>query len=206
MYEIADALKLRYQQFFDKCKKILKMTFNYLRFCLMVSLIIFSACNDDNSSSNANIDNRDIEFFDLKAFFEDEIKNFQYTSIEKTVRLNDETETQILAEFDAAKELEIFKKNNLNNPSWKDKYQVAQEPKVETYEAADDDLKIKKVTIERENNQVKKITIMTTANQRVFKAAKTLTYEPKVGYSIKNNQNVTLMGETDMEVQVKFLK
>lgn len=171
---------------------------------LVLSLIfILSACQ---SGPKVEIDNSGITFFDLEAFFEKEIKNFPYQKIKKTATLNGKSETKELSDFDMTKELAIFVKSNINNPSWKDKYQVSETPNQIIYEAAVDKLKIKKVVIDKNGEEVSKITILTSATQRIFTAEKELIYEPKKGYSIKNHQDVMLSGETDMGVVVAFLE
>jgi hypothetical protein len=172
-------------------------------FISILAILFFAACSN---ADKVAIDNSNIDFFDFKAFFEKEIKDFSFKKIKKTVTLNDETETQELTEFDMEKELNLFIKANISRPSWKDKYQVTQSGNQTTYKAMDEELTIREIILEKEGGEVTQITIHTLSDNTIFEAAKTMIYQPKKGFSIENKQDVMLAGKNNIRIEVEFLK
>ena len=172
----------------------------YILFIVLVS--VFVSCSN---SQKVKIDNSEITFFDFKDFFEKEIEGFSFSKIKKTVTLDDNTETQELSDFDIKKELELFTKANISRPAWKDKYQVEASASKEIYTAMDDKLTIREVIVEKNGDDVSKISIQTLSNNTIFEAAKNLIYEPNKGFLIENTQDVMLAGNHTMKIEVVFL-
>ncbi len=177
------------------------MKINLFLSCVIALLLV--SCSNSNQ---VKIDNSDIEFFDFKAFFEKEIKDFSFSKIKKTVTLNDQTETKELTEFDMEKELNLFVKANISRPSWKDKYQVTTSGNKTTYKAIDDELTIREIILEKEDTIVQQITIHTLSDNTIFEAAKIMVYQPQKGFSIENKQDVMLAGKNNIKIEVAFLK
>lgn len=170
---------------------------------ILIISILLMACN--TSSQKEEIDSSGITFFDMKAYFEDEIKNFKFKTLKKTASLNDKSETKTITDFDISEELELFSKANINRPAWKDKYKVEETANKVTYTAADEELNIKSIIIEKNGDEVSKITIQSASKNSLLEAEKLMIYEPKKGYSIKNRQSVTLSGDNTMHVEVEFI-
>lgn len=179
----------------------MKMKINVYLSCLVVLFLV--SCSNSNK---IEIDNSGIDFFDFKVFFEEEIKDFSFQKIKKTVSLNGEKETQELTEFDMEKELNLFIKANISRPSWKDKYQVIQSDNQTTYKAMDEELTIREIILEKNGNQVTQITIHTLSDNTIFEAAKTMIYQPNKGFSIENKQDVMLAGKNSIRIEVEYLK
>jgi hypothetical protein len=53
---------------------------------------------------------------------------------------------------------------------------------------------------------VTQITIHTLSDNTIFKAAKTMIYQPKKVFSIENKQDVMLAGKNNIKIEVEFLK
>lgn len=169
---------------------------------LFVLLLFFAACQSD---SGERADNSNVEFFDIPAFFENEIENFAHSTIKKTVVLNDKQETQELTDFDIEKELQLFKKIKIDKPSWRDKFSVAQAANSEKYIALDDKMSVREVEIDKVGEKVIKIKITTRSENTAFDSAKTMIYEPSKGFSVEKNQDVALIGNNMQKIIVEFL-
>jgi|AntRauTorckE5430_2_1112549.scaffolds.fasta_scaffold10725_3 hypothetical protein len=144
-------------------------------------------------------------FFDLKGFFEKEVANQKFKTIEKTAKIDEKSETKTLTDFDLQTEIKLFTDCDINNPSLFDKYKTDESPEGNlTYTALKEDLKIQKIEILKTDNMVKKIIIYKKVETQIYNSEKILTYEPNVGYSIQNNQKTLGADKRNYEVKVIF--
>lgn len=158
-----------------------------------------------NNSSNVNTENIEKPFFDLKGFFEKEIANQKFETIEKTVKVDEKAETKNLTDFDLEKELKLFSDCDINNPSLFDKYKTEESTEGNLiYTALNEDLKVQKIEILKSNDTVEKIIIHKKVETQIYNSEKILTYEPTVGYSIENSQKTLGSDEKDYEIKVVF--
>jgi hypothetical protein len=179
------------------------MKARYFAYITGLLMTTFFSCQN---TSTERMDNSNVQFFDLKGYFENEIKNFDAKAIQKSTSINGQVQTKTLTEFDIAKEMDLFTKVNLTNPAWKDKFRVSQSPDIETYEALDDNLSLKQVIINKTGKEIAKISILTTTNNVLIAKEKRMVYQPKKGYFIENMQSVATVGKNDIKIEVAFLK
>ena len=64
--------------------------------------------------------------------------------------------------------------------------------------------KIQKIEIVKSNDKIEKIIIHKTAKTQIYDSEKVLTYEPNVGYSIKNKQKTLGSDKKDYEINVIY--
>ena len=166
--------------------------------CLLI--IAFSSCQNQSES----VDNTNVEFFDLKGYFENEIERFDHKSLKKTTFINGEAESKTITDFDIAKEMKLFTKINLKNPAWQDKFKVTKSENQETYESLDDKLSVKNVIVDKSDGNITQVKIISTSNNAVITKRKEMIYTPKEGYTITNVQDVALVGENDIKIEVLF--
>ena len=141
----------------------------------------------------------------LIVLFEKEIANFEFKTIEKTVKIDGKSETQTLTKFNLEKELKLFSDCDINNPSLFDKYQTEESSEGNViYTALNEDLKIQKIEILKSEEMIEKITIFKKVETQIYNSEKILTYEPKVGYFIQNNQKTLGSDKKDYEIKVVF--
>lgn len=165
-------------------------------------MVFLVSCN--NNSSNV-AENTEKPFFDLKGFFEKEIANPKFKTIEKTATIDSELETKTLANFDLEKELKLFSDCDINNPSLFDKYKTEESSEGNViYTALNEDLKVQKIEILKSENTVKKIIIHKKVETQIYNSEKILMYEPTVGYSIQNSQKTLGSDKKDYEIKVVF--
>ena len=171
-------------------------------FIYLIALIISTGCS---TSTNPTTDKMDKPFFDITAFLEKEIDGNQLTEIEKTVRINGESETKVLKDFDLKKELSIFFDSDINKPSLFDKYNTFETDHSITYKTEEKELPVQRIKVfKAENGDIQKLLINLKADKQIYTSDKELTYEPKVGFSIRSTQKVPLSDEKAYEIEVKF--
>ena len=175
----------------------------YTFYIIGLMALMFGSCANQESVTVEK--NTEKPFFDVKGFFESEIAESKLTKIEKTVRINGESETQILTEFDLNKELSMFLNSDINKPSLFDKYNTFETEFSTTYKTTDKELNVQRIKIFKDKNgDFLKILINRKADTQIYTSDKALTYEPNVGYTIKNAQKVLLSDKKDYEIEVKF--
>ncbi len=179
---------------------------------LFLSLFILSAgCSSPSTDQAANAP-KEIFFFDLEGFFNEEIKklNGAQLSVEKILDINGQSETLKMDSLNLEKELAAFRQSDINKTSWSDKYQgdtslTNGQIKEITYTALEEDLKTRNINLQFTNGQVDKITINNEVDSPVLKSKQLLIYQVAQGYSISQQQKIRLMKENNLKVEVRFL-
>lgn len=175
----------------------------------ITTICLFSACQINTPDPDA----RFLPFFDIADFIDKEmIQLSNLKSIKKTVYINDKTEERILDSFDIKKDLEIFKKSNINKVVWIDKYKVdslfdksGDLAKLQ-YQALDEKLKTRIMIIAFNGKKVHAILIKNKSSNQVSSLEQDLEYYPQKGYySIKSRQKVSLNDEQVTTAKVRFL-
>jgi len=178
------------------------------RLPLFFCLLLF-ACQTEVTSPTASVEK---VFFDLPTFFQQEIDLLQskVTALEKTATINGVREVQRVENFELAKELSIFINADINKSTWVDQYQVdstwqeTKELKRVQYTALNDNLKTKKLTVSFDRGAVSSIEIQKAIDNIAIQSNQILTYYPKKGYRIKNEQSMVLSNSQKVEVEVKY--
>jgi hypothetical protein len=170
-------------------------------------LLLFAACGGKTEAPK-NVDTT--PFFDVKGFFQNEIKRLTEGSqkIEKTVTVKGNSETKIIDKADFAQELALFVSSDINKPAWRDKYRTEQTAgrSLESFLATDDDLKTKRVDIYRfPPNGVAQIKILNSDKSSITESQQSLEYEIGKGYSIETFQKFFGSDSSKTRIQVVFL-
>lgn len=174
------------------------------KYCIVLLIFLLTACQQTAENSA-----KPIRFFDLKAYFSEQItENQKYTGILKTVSIDGEEESKKIQDIDWKEDLNVFVRADINKPAWQDKYNTATSTvngqKVVTYTTENEKLITKKITISYKADAIDNIIIEQKNDNEVYQAEKTLTYRPGKGYSIKSKQKAPFSGEHDYEVKVVF--
>lgn len=150
-------------------------------------------------------------FFDLRAFFEEEIARLQAENpkIKKEIEINGKTEQKTQEEVDFKKELAIFIRSDINKPAWKDKYGVdsvvvSNDLIRLDYIALDSTLKTRLLSIEFEDAAVNKVSITNKTDSPLIQSQQQLTFEPKKGYQIANQQDLSLSDDSQLRIVATF--
>ncbi len=150
-------------------------------------------------------------FFDLRAFFEGEIARLKAENpkIKKEIEINGKKEQKTQEEVDFEKELAIFIRSDINKPAWKDKYGVdsvvvSNELVRVDYTALDSTLKTRLLSIEFEEAAVNKVSITNKTDSPLIQSKQQLTFEPKKGYQIANQQDLSLSNDSQLRIVATF--
>lgn len=169
---------------------------------------LFAACK---GKTNASKEGDATRFFDVKGFFNGEIKRLTEggIKIEKTVTIAGKTETKIIEKADFEKELALFLASDINKPAWRDKYRIEKTAgrSLESFLAIDDDLKTKRLDIYRfPPNGVTQIKIVNSDESSVTESQQSLDYDIGKGYSIETFQQFLGSDSSKIRIDVVFLK
>lgn len=163
------------------------------------------------SSAGAGLDQEEKSFFDLRAFFEEEIVRLQAENpkVKKEIEINGKQEQKTQEEVDFEKELAIFIRSDINKPAWRDKYGVdsvvvSNDLIRVDYVALDSTLKTRLLSIEFEDAVVNKVMITNKTNSPLIQSQQQLTFEPKKGYQISNQQDLSLSDDSSLRIVATF--
>lgn len=172
-------------------------------FFYLIALIFWTACSTTETPTvNEKLDK---PFFDIITYLDDEIEKRQLTQIEKTVRINGESETKVLKDFDLKKELSMFYDSDINKPSLFDKYNTFETEHSITYKTEDEELSVQRIKVFKgKDGGFQKLLINRKADKQIYSSDKILTYESNIGFSIQNAQKVMFSEEKAYEIEVKF--
>ena len=172
----------------------------------LVTLLGLTACIDVPT----NVAKHDLAFFDLKNYFNDEIKNLsQIKQAKKSVSINGVEEELIKDSLNFEEELSVFLSSDINRIAWIDKYKVDSlkingQLQSITYSALDEKLKTQSLIISYKNEGVDNISIKNNRSSLVSNSIQELEYRVGKGYSILSRQNTTMTNERLLKVKVQF--
>lgn len=177
---------------------------NLLFFFTLV--IVLSSCLGD---STVTVENQ--PFFDLKTYFSQEMEQLKnIKKVIKKVDIDGVIEEKTMDSFDLEKELALFVDSDINKVAWLDKYTVDSLFNNNllsqiTYEAKENQLKTRRLTIHFGNELVDSIDIVRSSSSLVAKLEQHLKYIPSKGYSIKSSQKTSLSAFHVLELDVQFV-
>jgi hypothetical protein len=164
---------------------------------LLISLSL-TFCTEEHTPDNSSK-----VYFDLKGFFKKEAANFQQKNpvIKKTISKNDLTETKNVIIRNWTNELELFSSSDINKSAWKDLYEVKTSAKVTQYTAREDNLRTRKIIIDKSlNGEVGHVFILNQVANNLYSSTEELNYYPDSLYSIRKKQKILLIGNNDYSI------
>ncbi|MCH2044534.1 MAG: hypothetical protein MK212_10495 [Saprospiraceae bacterium] len=189
----------------------MKQTYLIFSICLLLFNSLLSSCIDNSNK----IDISKPVFFDLNAYFQQEIKELNQveSKIRKKVAIGTQQEEKILMINDWKTEFTPFLNSAINKPSYIDKYKVdsvlnnTQQLVELQYRALDEELKTQSIAIKFNNtHQVHSIVVINHSKNDVYNATETLEYIPRERYSILKTQDVVLFDKEDYRIDGFWIK
>lgn len=182
-----------------------------LKYILGILILLYS-CNS-NHTSNSSPKPKELYFFDLAGFFNQEIQHLNEAQVKasKKVQYNEKEDVLQNQKLDYEKELAVFVHSDINKLSWREKYQVdtlkeGTEIRSITYKALDDQLKTRKIAIAFSQNQVAQIAIQNHLKSIMANTWQNLEYVPGKGYQVHGTQQMRLAGKDKMGIEVEFVR
>ncbi len=150
-------------------------------------------------------------FFDLKAFFSNEIMKLKtIKKVKKVISFNGKVEENNFDILNYKEELSVFINSDINKNAWIDKYTIdstfnaQKELNKLQYSANKESLKTQKIEINFLNKQPSEIIITNISSNPIAIANQVLRYTPNKGYRIDNTQQQILSEEKTMRIEVFF--
>ena len=173
-------------------------------FCLTLM-----ACNSTTNTDS----NTATTFFDLKGFFQNEVKRLSSVQrIEKTVTINDQVEKQIIENPNWEQAFSIFTQSDINKSAWLDKYRADTTYHGDktianiSYNALEEDLKTRELNISFEDQKAQKVYVLNVVNNPILSTRQELTYDYDIGYHVKSWQKQAMAEERNLKIDVVFQK
>ncbi len=169
-------------------------------FKLIVVLFLFSSC----SSSPVEQTQKQMYFFDIAGYFEQQASLLNTKTVVKTVSKNKNAETKTLVINNWEQELQLFTECDINKPAWKNSYKRDSTSNVLSYTATDLDLKVRSIKINFEGETPTKVEIHTQSKNLLYHTTEDLLFIPDSIYQITKHQKVILLGLNDYEISGRF--
>ncbi len=172
------------------------------RYFALATLVIL-ACGKTQKASDSQK-----TYFDIRGFFDKEAGRLSsnHPTIQKTVVHNNSTEQKITRDINWENELELFKKSDINKPSWKNSYTALKTADAIEYTAREPALRTRKIRIEYSaQGKIHSIRIQNTVKNLLYSSSEELVYLPDSSYSILKNQKVVLIGTDLYRIMGKIL-
>lgn len=161
-----------------------------------------AACRPDVHESTGSK-----RYFDLKKFISTDSARLNKANllISKTVSQNkSEEQTRNIIIKNWGQELGLFSASDINKPAWRDSYTIAQKGDSVVYTAKDAELVTRRMVIQTNNGQVKKISINNNTKNLLYKTKEHLVYFPDSLYIIDKLQQVKLIGSNRYLIKGKI--
>jgi len=159
-------------------------------------------CNQrEESKANTNL-----LYFDINGYFKREATRLKKTNPEivKEVSVNGAAEQRKLRITDWEKEFAIFSNADINKASWKGSFKVQKTGDTESYTTNNKRIPVKKVLVDKDDSNVKRLEIIITSNNILYSSGDTLLYYPDSIYQIKKHQKIKLLKAKTYTVTGRF--
>lgn len=185
----------------------------YLVKLFFLATLVF-VCSNCNNTPNTTL-GKDVAYFDLDTFFHQEINRLRQLQVKvsKTVKIGDHQESRIQdTTLNLEQEFKLFTIHNINKPSLIGRYKVdtmqTDDSTLDTlrYLAMDKKLLTRMLMILFDNTkQVKQIEIESASGSLLINTESRAFYSPTIGYEVKSNQHLLLLGRQVFEMKASFL-
>jgi len=157
-----------------------------------IFLFFLMACGVDQPTQEIKVAT---PFFDLEAYFSQQIKhlNEEQPKIVKKVRIGENTEEKAISKVDFEKELQIFRRSDINRPAWADKYAIdstftSGKLQAIQYTAKDTSLTTRLLYVGFQEGAVDAIRINNRTYSAIASTEQNLLYRAEAGYRIESIQ------------------
>lgn len=165
---------------------------------LFILLLIFNS----SCSSREEIKTK-TAFFDIKGFFEAEVKRLKSkkSNVNKSVIQNGQSEVKKNLSVDWENELALFIASDINKPAWKDSYKINGDSLHFNYMAIDTNLRTRTVDIKMDQlGRAVFFKIKNMTRSKLYESSEVLTYIPDSIYTIDKNQSVRFLGKNNYQI------
>ncbi|PHN01695.1 hypothetical protein [Flavilitoribacter nigricans] len=174
-------------------------------------IALTAACGVETDSSAPEVSAT--PFFKLEAYFDREIARMDslQPTLQKMVTVDGASEEQRIESTDYQKEFQIFRRSDINRPSWIDKYQVDSlrengGVQIVNYTALDTSLNTRLLRVSYRNNEVEEIQIRNRSKSAIASTEQDLWYRPGRSYRIESRQKTIGSDPREVLIDVEIRK
>lgn len=168
-------------------------------------LTLITSCIACNQHSDVQTKSTS-EYFDIQSYFKAEgnrLKKLNPT-VNKTVSIQNNTQTKQLKISNWQKELSSFTDANINKSAWKGDFKIYKSNTLETYSSAKDKITVKFVALQKIDKKIKSIKIIVANKNILYQSSDTLIYFPDSLIDIKKQQKIRFLSQKNYRITVKF--
>ncbi|GAA4337244.1 hypothetical protein GCM10023149_46600 [Mucilaginibacter gynuensis] len=143
-------------------------------------------------------------FFDVSAYFKNEAVRLTKLNpaVTKSASHNNDTQTQKVHIKNWTAELDLFTISDINKPSWRDSYTIANSgDSLIIYKAKLPELKTKEILVRKHSGKVDLVMIYNHTDNLLYQSSEKLTYFPDSLYLIEKRQSVKLLGTNKYKIE-----
>lgn len=168
-------------------------------------MVLVSLCGGCFNSATKK-QKREIYYFDLQTFFEDEIVRLNKANVKviKTVWHNNQSENKQLKINNWASELSLFTESDINKTAFEYSYHKDSTATKIGYTAKNKNLKTQRITIYLQNQKPTFINIINQQSNYLFKSWENLKYYPQKAYEIEKKQKLLFWDAEVYKVKGEF--
>jgi hypothetical protein len=174
-----------------------------MRFLIVFFVFAFSfAC-----SVQSDIPTNDLSLlFDINSYFDKYLEDLpEDLTVKKRVQVGSEFEEKILEHYKFRKDLDFFRKADIYDPVFLDKYVIDSSVSgVMKYIAREDDLSVLSLQVFRSNNQIDSILATTQIKSMISDQLNHLHFIPSVSYSIFTMEDAIFKEPVERMIRVEF--
>ncbi|MBY0245010.1 MAG: hypothetical protein K2Q03_06125 [Sphingobacteriaceae bacterium] len=160
-----------------------------------ITLIFFVTLLMACDAKNEKITTQKPLYFSLENYFNAEAKrlNAKQIWVEKTVSVNEKTETKKVKIKDWAAELSVFSQADINKKAWKGSFVTKIQNDSTSYISNAEKIAIKKLFVVTKNNKVSEVRVYLSTKNILYHSQDTLIYFPDSLYQIKKSQSIRFL-------------
>ncbi|WP_026898657.1 hypothetical protein [Daejeonella oryzae] len=167
-------------------------------------IVFLCAASLFSCSQNKQTTKKTGSYFEVKEFFEKEVKRLQKSNpvVTKIVSRNNVSQTKDIRDINWENELSLFIESDINKPAWNDSYKIRVDGLNTLYTATDTSLRTRELRIRKDKDGfIKQVEIQNKTINRLYQSTEKLIYFPDSLYQIHKTQNVLIIGNNRYFIQ-----
>lgn len=170
-----------------------------MRYSILILTLLIAGCASQESA------NKSVGYFDIETYIK-ELPEWVITQAEvkKTVKLNDQVESETIRDYSILPELNMMNKYNINKPALGGKYKEEKKDNKTIYEAIDEDLITRTLTIERNGDVVSRIEIEGLQKSILSESRQTIIFEPNKSFFLRSDDVNRYTKDIAKEVLIEY--
>ena len=153
-------------------------------------------------------------FFDLSAYMDSEKRRLEAVNslLVRESFFNGSVSQDSLEQADYSEDLRIFRRSDINRPSWRDQYSVDSlwadngQLKGLRYQALTPSLKTRELEVDFREGEVARIFVYNQTENWISGTRQKLTYWPDSGYLVEAHQRIIWTGKDTLSMRGMFFK